>query len=146
MNSRTATQETARTKGIHYGMNWISQEKRLAIYLRDGMCCVYCKAAVENGTQLTLDHIKPHIKGGSNHESNLVTACHFCNTSRNATTLAAFARKTATVFSKRISAEEILGTVRRNTARKLAPFVAEAKEVIARRGGLQAAIAKMSNN
>lgn len=32
------------------GMNWIRKDKRLAIYMRDGMACVYCG--------LTLDHLK----------------------------------------------------------------------------------------
>ena len=55
------------------GMNWIRQEKRLAIYLRDGMSCAYCGASVEGGAQLSLDHVKPHSRGGSNAAANLVT-------------------------------------------------------------------------
>lgn len=32
------------------GMNWIRQEKRYAIYLRDGLACVWCKATIEDTT------------------------------------------------------------------------------------------------
>ena len=63
-------------------MNWISQTTRLAIYLRDNLACVYCGAALEQGAALSLDHVKPWSKGGSNAPNNLVTACKFCNTSR----------------------------------------------------------------
>jgi 5-methylcytosine-specific restriction endonuclease McrA len=51
----------ARSRGEWQGMNWIRQEKRLAIYLRDGLACGYCGDSVENGAKLSLDHLKPHI-------------------------------------------------------------------------------------
>jgi len=37
------------------GMNWIRKEKRLAIYLRDGLACGYCGQSIEDGAKLTLD-------------------------------------------------------------------------------------------
>ena len=60
------------------GMNWIRKDKRLAIYLRDECECAYC------GSQesLTLDHLVPVCKGGSNSQTNLVTACIECNLKR----------------------------------------------------------------
>lgn len=58
--------------------NWIRKEKREKIYTRDGHTCVYC----ESKENLSLDHIKPQSIGGSNLESNLITACLTCNTSR----------------------------------------------------------------
>ena len=64
------------------GMKWIRNEKRLAIYLRDGLACVYCAESVEDGATLTLDHLKTHFRGGSNEAGNLVTACKRCNSSR----------------------------------------------------------------
>lgn len=73
------------------GMNWISQKKRLAIYLRDGLCCCYCGKGVEDySTVLTLDHLKPRSKGGSNHETNLATSCHSCNSQRQDKPLSTF--------------------------------------------------------
>lgn len=55
------------------GMNWIRPTTRLAIYLRDGLACVYCGQALEDGVQLTLDHIKPWCRGGRHSPGNLVT-------------------------------------------------------------------------
>ena len=69
------------------GMNWVRLSTRLAIYHRDGFCCVYCGAAgEEHGVGLTLDHLVPCETGGDNHPSNLVTACFGCNSSKQALT------------------------------------------------------------
>ena len=125
-------------------MNWITQKKRLAIYLRDGMACVWCRSGVEHGAKLTLDHVKPHSKNGSNHESNLITACHFCNTSRNAKSMAGFARTSAQRHN--VASADLLGDIRRKTARVLRPYVKQAEELIASRGGLQQALRTQSNN
>lgn len=72
-------------------MNWISQHKRLAIYLRDGLCCAYCQKGIEAGVKLTLDHLKPYSKGGSNEATNLVTCCLECNSARGNRSYTAFA-------------------------------------------------------
>ena len=64
------------------GMNWCRPSTRLAIYLRDGLACAWCGFALEDGAQLSLDHCKPHSKGGDNDPANLVTACKKCNSSR----------------------------------------------------------------
>ena len=69
-------------RGIGQGGNWIKKDKRLAIYIRDGMACVYCGGTVEHGTELTLDHVLACNIGGTNHESNLVTSCGSCNSSK----------------------------------------------------------------
>ena len=45
----------------------------MAIYMRDGLACAYCGAAVEDGAQLSLDHITPDSLGGDNQADNLVT-------------------------------------------------------------------------
>ena len=59
--------------------NWISREDRLALYKRDGFSCVYCGSTLN----LQLDHLHPRSKGGSNHKSNLVTACRSCNKAKS---------------------------------------------------------------
>lgn len=64
---------------------WINKTVRLAIYHRDNFRCVYCfqpKLKDYNGETLTLDHIVPRSKGGSDLPTNLVTACVGCNSSR----------------------------------------------------------------
>jgi len=69
------------------GRKWIRDEKRAAIYHRDGWACAYCGRGLVgphrvSGSGLTLDHLIPRSQGGSNHETNLVTACGTCNSSR----------------------------------------------------------------
>ena len=115
------------------GMNWIRQEKRLAIYLRDGCACAWCGVSIEDeGTTLSLDHIKCHIKGGSNDASNLVTACSNCNTSRGAKSVAAFAR----VMSKKSGTpvDGIKSHLTSCTSRDLKPHLIAAKKMMSRRG------------
>jgi len=66
---------------------WAYTTTRWAIYLRDGLACVYCRATIQalvkdpdGANFLTLDHVRPRTKAGSNQPSNLVTACYACNT------------------------------------------------------------------
>jgi hypothetical protein len=115
------------------GMNWIRQDKRLAIYLRDGMACVWCGATVEKGARLSLDHVIPHVNGGSNHESNLVTSCCTCNSSRGDRTVEEFAAAVAAYVNHGVTATEIMLRISVLVIRPLAPYRAEAKEIKARR-------------
>jgi 5-methylcytosine-specific restriction endonuclease McrA len=48
---------------------------RQNVFRRDGHKCGYC----ESTKDLTLDHIHPKSKGGSNSWKNLVTCCKKCN-------------------------------------------------------------------
>jgi hypothetical protein len=41
-------------------------------------CCAYCGAQ----DKLTVDHIIPLNKGGTNYISNILPACHICNASK----------------------------------------------------------------
>jgi purine nucleoside permease len=122
-------------------MNWIRQDKRLAIYLRDGLACCYCGASTEDGAQLTLDHVKAASKGGSNHESNLVTCCSRCNSSRGARSLTAFAAAVAGYVNHGVKADDILRHVANVTRRSLKAYRAEAKQLIERRGSAAKALA-----
>jgi len=123
------------------GMNWIRQEKRLSIYLRDGLACMYCGASVEDGAVLTLDHVKPWSMGGSNSERNLVTCCAKCNSSRGNRPVEEFAAAVAGYVNHGVTAESILSAIRSNTRKSLKPFKAEASEMIARRGSAAKALA-----
>lgn len=124
----------ARSRGEWQGMNWIRQDKRLAIYIRDGLACAYCGHSVEGGAQLTLDHITPHSKGGSNDASNLVTCCHRCNTARGIRSVTVFAVSVAEYLGHNVGSEEIVKHVRSTVRRSLAGPKAEAKVMIERRG------------
>jgi len=127
---KTLTQRQANWQG----MNWITQKKRLAIYLRDGCACAYCGTTIEDGAQLTLDHLKPHSKGGTNVETNLVTCCKRCNDSRGARALGTFCTAVAAYLNHGVDPFRILNHVRTCTRRALKPFIAEAKQLVERRG------------
>ena len=114
------------------GMNWIRQEKRLAIYLRDGLACVWCGDSVENGATLSLDHLKPHSKGGTNDATNLVCACARCNSSRGNRSVKKFAEVTAAYLNHGVKADDITSHIRRTVRRVL--DVNAAKALIAQRG------------
>jgi len=107
------------------GSKWIRPEKRLAIYLRDEFRCVYCGRDLHkaDATEVNLDHVRPHSKGGSNDATNLVTSCKCCNSSRGNKSLAQFAD------------EPTRRAVRRQTRRSLRKPLALAKEIINGRNG-----------
>lgn len=79
MSAGKARQGQAQPSGC-----WIRPAKRLAIYLRDSVACVYCGSDLRNAApaDVTLDHLLPRSSGGSNDATNLVTACRSCNSSR----------------------------------------------------------------
>lgn len=66
------------------GSKWIRVERRLAIYLRDGFTCCYCGKDLrqEPPAAVTLDHLRPRSAGGTNESTNIITACHSCNSTR----------------------------------------------------------------
>jgi len=97
------------------GSNWIRREKRLAIYSRDGFCCVYCGKKQSDGHVLSLDHVLAVEHGGTNGSNNLVTACLSCNSSKSDLTLTEWfkvlrgnkvnTRRLAAVISERLNTE-----------------------------------------
>ncbi|MBK8912942.1 MAG: HNH endonuclease [Chlorobi bacterium] len=121
------------------GMNWISQHKRLAIYMRDGLACAYCGDGVEDGAKLTLDHLTPYSEGGSNHETNLVTCCHRCNSSRGNRSVEEFASGVAAYLNHGVKVSDITAHISDCTSRPL--DIKAAKEMIARRGSCAKVIA-----
>ena len=120
------------------GMNWIRKEKRLAIYLRDGLACCYCGQGVEDGIKLTLDHLLPHADGGSNAPYNLVTACHQCNSARGNRPWRAFIAAVASYLNHDITAGQIEQHLTDCWQRPL--DIQAAKDLIARRGGFVQAL------
>lgn len=66
------------------GGGWISKHNRLAIYIRDGFCCMYCGRDLRraDASGLTLDHLVCRVNGGSDDSTNLITACRSCNSQR----------------------------------------------------------------
>lgn len=77
---------------------WIWRATRLAIYHRDDFDCVYCRSVFPPATghgDLTLDHVVPRSRGGSDKPDNLVTCCYECNDSRQDRDLTAAERRRA---------------------------------------------------
>lgn len=58
---------------------------RRRVFRRDGHRCVFCLGwGSATHRKLTLDHVIPLARGGTNEESNLVTSCERCNTVKGA--------------------------------------------------------------
>ena len=56
----------------------VTKEQRKRIMERDGNKCVNCGST----KNLSIDHIIPRSKGGSNEDKNLQTLCNICNSSK----------------------------------------------------------------
>ena len=55
-------------------------DDRLTLRQTYDICCGYCGVTeTDVGAELTIDHFQPTSRGGLNHQSNLVYACHPCN-------------------------------------------------------------------
>lgn len=61
------------------GRHW--NEIRAETFKEHGRVCVYCG---DTSGPLSVDHIVPVARGGSNHFSNFVPACRSCNSSKGA--------------------------------------------------------------
>lgn len=64
----------------------LSKRLRFAVFKRDLFTCQYCGATPPR-VVLEVDHIEPKAEGGSDSESNLVTACFDCNRGKAAVPL-----------------------------------------------------------
>jgi hypothetical protein len=70
-------EDVERPNGRLSGPVW--RALRAAIFKRDNYTCQYCGA---RGVPLECDHVHPISRGGSDHPSNLATACFRCNRSK----------------------------------------------------------------
>lgn len=142
-SKKTTRRNDARGNGKWQGMNWCRQDLRLAIHLRDGLACAWCGHAHEDGASLTLDHLKPHSKGGDNKPTNLVCCCERCNKSRGNRSVKAFAVAVAAYLNHGVQPAEIEDHVKTTARKPIAAFRAEAKELIARRGSAARVLASI---
>ncbi len=127
MCNATANKKTANGNN---GSKWIRPEKRLAINLRDRFTCIYCLRDLHNADprDVTLDHLNCGHAAGNHHETNLITACRSCNSSRKDKPLARFA------------GPETRAHIRRNVRRSLKPYLKLAKAIIAGQCGFETTI------
>lgn len=54
------------------------RRKRLNVWRRCKRRCHYCRRPLTLG-EMTIDHVVPRSRGGTDRYSNLVAACHACN-------------------------------------------------------------------
>jgi len=106
----------------------VSESRRLEVFMRDKFICQYCDSKI----MLTVDHVIPRSKGGTNDMGNLKTACKSCNSDKADLTLEEWARKRA--IECRALPERKPYTLRDLRRPKLsidAATVAEAKRLLA---------------
>lgn len=121
------------------GAKWIRRERRLALYMRDGLACVYCGSGLEDeGVTLSLDHIIPVSRGGDNRSRNLVTSCRKCNSVRGDRTLRDFAYAVASYLNSGATAQGIMDHAL-NCAERPVDLRA-ARRIIGRRANWQQAL------
>lgn len=113
------------------GSKWIGRDKRLAIYLRDGMACMFCGAGVETLSRpLTLDHLLACELGGSNEATNLVTCCLSCNSSKRDLLMADWL---VVLRDRGVDTDGLPERISEHTSRSLKTYRTQAKALIARR-------------
>ena len=66
--------------------------KRRSIYLKYGGRCAYCGSPLDIH-QMTVDHVLPQSKGGSNSLENLMPSCRKCNTEKDSLILKDYKRE-----------------------------------------------------
>jgi hypothetical protein len=79
----------------------IPKRVRYEVLRRDNYTCRYCRAT---DSKLTVDHVVPHVLGGSDDPSNLVAACVDCNAGKSSSSPDASLVAQATEDSLRWSA------------------------------------------
>lgn len=64
------------------GIPYQERRKLLRLWVSRRRQCAYCSALAT-----TIDHVVPLVRGGTNHEGNLVPCCKWCNSSKGGLTL-----------------------------------------------------------
>ena len=82
------------------------------------------------GASLQLDHYVRVQDGGSNRANNLVTACSFCNNSKNNDTIRQWFKR---LREQGIDTDKVQRRARKLMATSLLPFREKAKSVIDKR-------------
>lgn len=127
------------------GAKWIRRERRLAIYMRDGLACAWCGSSLEDeGVTLSLDHVLPVSRGGTNGSKNLVTSCRKCNSVRGDRTARDFANAVALYLNNGINGQDVLKHVMDCADRRV--DLRAAQRIINRRANWQQALEEAREN
>lgn len=128
--SRRSSRRSAHTPAA-LGSKWIRPVTRWAIYIRDGLACVYCGAGGSK-TRLSIDHVRSVEREGKRDNSarNLVTCCQRCNSSKKSISARAwYARLRARGFDTRKIQRRIARLVRKPLDRaSAAALIAELRD------------------
>ena len=76
---------------------------KVQLLLRDGNNCLFCKKSITKSSDLTIDHIVPLIKGGTNHHNNLALCCSNCNAEKGRLLLTEFIRAKELVMTRELA-------------------------------------------
>ena len=80
-----------------------STKAKIRLLLRDGSNCVYCVKKITRNDDLTVDHIVPLVKGGSNEMDNLALSCKHCNEEKGRLLLTEFIRAKELVMTRELA-------------------------------------------
>lgn len=78
---------------MSYQMNrFRNQKARTNLFMEDGNSCAYCLVDFNTlpARLQTVDHILPRSNGGTNALTNMIAACHPCNSRRGDTPIHKF--------------------------------------------------------
>ena len=76
--------------------------RKISLLLRDGPHCIFCKKHIKDALDLTIDHIVPKIKGGSDSIDNTALCCKNCNDEKGRLLLTDFIKAKEIVITKKI--------------------------------------------
>lgn len=71
----------------------ISSNKRHNVFMKTFYHCAYCGKILCNTDDLTIDHMNPKAKGGTDEMDNLVGCCKSCNQIKADRTVMEFRKK-----------------------------------------------------
>lgn len=79
---------------------------RRQLFDRDGWRCRYCGEPLDS-TTVTLDHIMPVSRGGTNDADNLASACMMCNSIKSGRTIEEVAAQILATVQRRRAAQSV---------------------------------------
>jgi len=107
--------------------SWLYPTTRWAIYLRDGLACVYCgitmdEILADDGLNFfSVDHVRARCRGGTREPTNLVTCCYDCNVIKSTLSLKAFC------FKQGFTYERVRSRIRKRRVRDIERYRESAK-------------------
>lgn len=129
------------------GSKWITQKRRLAIYLRDNMQCCYCFKSLEDGIVLSLDHVVPRKFGGDNKSENLITACKSCNEIRQDRDIVEYVNLYHKFYGlNNVTPDMMIAHINGRLAADMKQFIGQAQEIINNRPNWSSALQYASMN